>query len=48
MPFSVKGCLTRPLMTEGGQVATSAPIRATCFTCRGVRTEAARISVSKA
>lgn len=46
-PLSVRGCLTSDLMTAGGQVATSAPISATCLTCSAERIEAASTSVSK-
>ena len=34
-PMSVSGCLSRPLMTLSGIVATSAPISADCTACIG-------------
>ena len=48
MPLSVRMCLNSPLMTEGGAVITSAPIFAASSTWMPWRTEATRISVSKA
>ena len=44
-PLSVKGCLSSALMTDGGTVATSAPISALCLTWPTERMEAARICV---
>ena len=44
-PLSVRGCLNRVRINEGGIVATSAPIMATSLTLSGVRIDAARISV---
>src|SRR5690606_12515588 len=44
-PMSVSGCLRQASITAGGQVQTSAPMRAASTMCIGPRTLATRISV---
>jgi hypothetical protein len=46
IPRSVSGCLKSASMTAGGQVQTSAPMRAAWTMCMGWRVLATRISVS--
>ena len=45
-PISVRGCFSKPMIDSSGEVTTLAPASAHLTICKGLRMDAARISVS--